>query len=155
MQPYFNKMTKTGYQEIETEIEQLKLGRPAKIKALQEARALGDLSENAEYSSAKRDLRRVESRLRFLNKQLQYAQIVSPSNNSIIEIGKTVTIEFLDDHSQTTYQIVGKQEADLAEQKLAFDSPLGKALSNKKVGATVTILAPSGKYQVKIIEISI
>lgn len=65
MQPYFNKMTKTGYQEIETEIEQLKLGRPAKIKALQEARALGDLSENAEYSSAKRDLRRVESRLRF------------------------------------------------------------------------------------------
>ncbi len=91
----------------------------------------------------------------FLNKQLQYAQIVSPSNNSIIEIGKTVTIEFLDDHSQTTYQIVGKQEANLAEQKLAFDSPLGKALSNKKVGATVTILAPSGKYQVKIIEISI
>ncbi len=127
MQPYFNKMTPAGYHEIETEIEQLKLDRPNKIKALQEARALGDLSENAEYSSAKRDLRRLESRLRFLNKQLQYAQVVTPSKNSIVDLGKLVTIEFLDDHSQVIYRLVGKQEANLASHKLAFDSPLGKA----------------------------
>lgn len=154
MQPYFNKMTQTGYQEIETEIEQLKLARPTKIKSLQEARALGDLSENAEYSSAKRDLRRLEGRLRFLNKQLQYAQIVTPSDKPIVELGKIVTIEFLDDHSQVTYQLVGKQEADLANQKLAFDSPLGKAMINKPAAAIVTVSAPNGSYQVKIINIT-
>lgn len=153
MEPYFNKMTQTGYQEIEAEIEQLKLSRPAKIKALQAARALGDLSENAEYSSAKRDLRHVESRLRFLNKQLQYAEVVAPSNNQLVEIGKTVTIEFMDDHTQTTYQMVGKQEADLAKQKLAFDSPLGQALAGRKAGTVATVLAPTGEYQVKIIAI--
>lgn len=153
MQPYFNKMTPAGYHEIEAQIEQLKLDRPHKIKALQAARALGDLSENAEYSSAKRDLRRLEGRLRFLNKQLQYAQVVTPSNKAIVDIGKMVTIEFLDDHSQITYQLVGKQEADLASQKLAFDSPLGKAIANKPTNATVTVTAPDDEYQVKIVKI--
>ena len=68
---YFQKMTPEGHQQIVDEIEALKADRPAKIKQLQEARALGDLSENAEYSAAKRDLRHLESRLRYLNKQLQ------------------------------------------------------------------------------------
>lgn len=155
MQPYFNKMTATGYQEIETEIEALKADRPAKIKQLQEARALGDLSENAEYSAAKRDLRRLEGRLRFLNKQLQYAQIVQPSDNQIIEIGKQVTIEFLDDHFQETYTIVGKQEADIQHQKLSFDPPLGRVLVNHTSGQTVTVVAPDDRYDVKIIRVTV
>lgn len=155
MQPYFNKMTAGGYHDIEVEIEALKEDRPAKIKQLQEARALGDLSENAEYSAAKRDLRHLESRLRFLNKQLQYAQIVKPSASGKIDIGKKVTIEFLDDEFQETYTIVGKQEADLKNKKLSFDSPLGRALNNHTKNGVVSVTAPDDQYNVKIINVQI
>lgn len=154
MEPYFNKMTQTGYDEIETEIEQLKQDRPAKIQALQAARALGDLSENAEYSSAKRDLRRLEGRLRFLNKQLQYAQVVTPSTGDTVEIGSVVTLEFLDDHDQVTYTVVGKQEANIQKQKISFDSPLGSVIMHKKTDTTVTVTSPNGSYQVKILTIN-
>ena len=129
---YFQKMTPNGYKQIEDEIEQLKLDRPAKIKQLQEARALGDLSENAEYSAAKRDLRHLESRLRYLNKQLQYAE-----------------------NDLETYQIVGKQEVNVDDNKISFVSPIGKAIMHKKVGHTATVVAPAGSYTVKIISISI
>ena len=77
---YFQKMTPTGYHEIEQEIEKLQAQRPAKIAQLKAARALGDLSENTEYSTAKRELRHLESRLRYLNKQLQYAEIIKPTD---------------------------------------------------------------------------
>lgn len=155
MQPYFNKMTPTGYHEIETEIDALKQDRPAKIKQLQEARALGDLSENAEYSAAKRDLRHLESRLRFLNKQLQYAQVVQPSETNQIDIGKRVTLEFSDDHFEETYTIVGKQEADLKNRKLSFDSPLGRAILNHTKNDVVSVTAPDGQYHVKIVNVEI
>lgn len=151
---YFQKMTPEGYHEIEEQIEQLKQDRPAKIARLKAARALGDLSENTEYSTAKRDLRHLESRLRFLNKQLTYAQIIQPQANGTIDLGSSVTIEFLDDHEQVTFKLVGTQEADLTTQKLAFDSPLGQALMNQKAGATVTVKSPDSTYQVKIIKVS-
>ncbi|WP_251545852.1 transcription elongation factor GreA [Limosilactobacillus caecicola] len=151
---YFQKMTPEGYHEIEEQIEELKKDRPTKIARLKAARALGDLSENTEYSTAKRDLRHLESRLRFLNKQLTYAQIVQPQANGTIDLGSSVTIEFLDDHEQVTYKLVGTQEADLAAQKLAFDSPLGQALMDQGAGTTVTVESPDSTYQVKIIEVS-
>ena len=82
-------MTPEGYKKIETEIAELKKDRPRRIKILQEARSLGDLSENSEYTEAKRDLGHLQSRLRFLNKQLQYAQIcllyTSPSPRDVEE----------------------------------------------------------------------
>lgn len=155
MKPYFNKITQTGYHLIEQEIQALKKTRPTRIKALQEARALGDLSENAEYSAAKRDLRHLESRLRYLGKQLRYAQIVTPKDNDTIEIGKTVVLEFLDDHEQTTYQIVGQPEADLEHQKITIISPLGKALNAHQPNDIVTVDAPAGRYQVKIISVKL
>lgn len=155
MEPYFNKMTPTGYAEIEAEIEQLKLARPEKIQLLAAARALGDLSENAEYSSAKRDLRRLEGRMRFLNKQLQYAQVVTPSNSKVVEIGKTVTVEFLDDHETETYLVVGKQEANITAGKMSFNSPLGAAVINHQVGDIVSITSPDSEYTVKIITITL
>ena len=155
MEPYFNKMTPDGYAEIEEEIKKLKLDRPSKIEALAAARALGDLSENAEYSSAKRDLRRLEGRLRFLNKKLQYAQIVTPSDSDVVEIGKTITIQFLDDEEEKTYLVVGKQEANISAGKLSFNSPLGAAVMNHKVNDIVNISSPDSTYAVKIIQITI
>ncbi|ANK61910.1 transcription elongation factor GreA [Loigolactobacillus backii] len=155
-QPYLNQMTQNGYQQIEDKIETLKKQRPERIRILQAARALGDLSENAEYSAAKRDLRHLESQLRFLDKQLQYAEIVAPKSTDKIELGKSVTIQFLDDNSEETFLIVGKQEAEMAEvtqNKLSFASPIGKALLNKSAGTTVTVQAPASSYQVKIIKV--
>lgn len=131
---YFQKMTANGYHEIEEQIAKLQQQRPAKIEQLKAARALGDLSENTEYSTAKRELRHLESRLRYLNKQLQYAEIVTPKNDHTIDLGTTVTIEFEDDHEQETYHIVGKQEADLAKQKSPLILPLVKPFFTKQLG---------------------
>ncbi|WP_047998771.1 transcription elongation factor GreA [Lactiplantibacillus herbarum] len=153
MEPVFNKMTPAGYHAIEQEIEDLIKQRPERIRILAAAAALGDRSENAEYSSSKRDLGRLESRIRFLNKQLQYAQIVHPADNDQLDIGKFVTIEFMDDHDQLTYQLVGKQEANLDQNKISFTSPIGQALANHMVDDLVTVSAPNGDYQVKIIAI--
>lgn len=152
---YFQKMTANGYHEIEEQIASLQQQRPAKIAQLKAARALGDLSENTEYSTAKRELRHLESRLRYLNKQLQYAEIVTPTDDQTVDLGTTVTLQFEDDDEQATYQIVGKQEADLAKQKISFDSPLGQALLHQSAGTTVTVNAPQASYQVKIIAVQV
>ena len=138
---YFQKMTPTGYHEIE---EQLKA-----------ARALGDLSENTEYSTAKRELRHLESRMRYLNKQLQYAEIVKPNDSQTVDLGTTVTLQFEDDDETVDYIIVGKQEADLKKQKVSFDSPLGQAVLHHKVGETVTVQAPQSTYGVKILAVKL
>lgn len=152
---YFQKMTPNGYHEIEQEIANLQAKRPAKIAQLKAARALGDLSENTEYSTAKRELRHLESRLRYLNKQLQYSQVIKPADGQTVDLGTRVTLRFADDDEVTDYQVVGKMEADLAKQKISFDSPLGRALLHHRVGETVTVQAPQSAYQVKIIKIQV
>ena len=152
--PNFIYMTPNGLKEIKNEIEKLKQSKPTLIQALAAARALGDLSENAEYSSAKRDLRHVESRIRYLEKQITYSKVVNLKNNSIIDIGSTVTVKFLDDDEEISYEIVGKHEANVAKQKISFQSPLGKSLLHKKNNDIVTISSPDGKYKVEIVKIS-
>ena len=84
---YYQEMTAAGYRQIEDQIEALKKQRPEKIARLKAARALGDLSENTEYSTAKRDLRHLESRLRYLNKQLTYAKIITPQDTGKLAWG--------------------------------------------------------------------
>lgn len=150
---YWQQMTPEGYQDIQQQIADLQDARPAKIAQLKAARALGDLSENTEYSTAKRELRHLESRLRYLNKQLTYAKVVKPANNGKVSIGSTVTIEFTDDHEQVTYQVVGKQQADVTLQLLSFDSPLGQALMHQTAGTVVSVTAPAGNYQAKIVQV--
>ncbi|AQW20868.1 transcription elongation factor GreA [Lentilactobacillus curieae] len=154
MDDEFNDVTKAGYEKLEQEIEDLKASRPEKIKILAAARALGDLSENAEYSAAKRDLRHLESRLRFLTKQLQYARVYEPSDNDIVEIGKTVTFQYLDDNDTDTYEVVGTPEVDIDHGKISIASPIGAALMNHKTGDTITVSAPNNSFKVKIIKIT-
>lgn len=150
---YFQKMTPAGYQQIKDEIAALKKDRPRRIKLLQEARSLGDLSENTEYTTAKRELGHLQSRLRYLNKQLKYAQIIEPKTEGVVDLGTSVELEFSDDEEPERYQVVGRMEADLAQGKLAFDSPLGKAIMKQKAGTTVTVTAPAGSYAVKILKV--
>lgn len=149
---YYQKMTPEGYRQIEAEINQLKKERPRWIKILQEARSLGDLSENTEYTEAKRELGHLQSRLRYLDKQLKYAEIVEKKDDGKVDLGKTVLLEF-DDGETQEYQIVGRMQADIAAGKLAYDSPLGQAIMNKEVRAKVKVVAPAGEYQVIITKI--
>lgn len=151
---YYQKMTPTGYQKIEEEIARLKKDRPRRIKILQEARSLGDLSENTEYTEAKRDLGHLQSRLRYLEKQLKYAEVIEKNDDGKVDLGKTVTLRFDDDDDETEkYQIVGRMEADIAEGKISFDSPLGQAINKKEAGAVVKVAAPAGEYQVTILAV--
>jgi len=151
----FNPITAAGYHDLQAKIAALEADRPEKIAILAEARAHGDLSENAEYSAAKRDLRHLESQLRFFNKQLQYAKVVDPSKDDKVELGKWVTVKFMDDDDQVSYQLVGTQEADLDAGKITRVSPLGKALLGHHPGETVTIQAPNANYQVQLIAVAL
>lgn len=151
----FNPITAAGYRDLQQKIAALEADRPEKIAILAEARAHGDLSENAEYSAAKRDLRHLESQLRFFNKQLQYAKVVAPSHDERVELGKWVTVKFMDDDDQVSYQLVGTQEADLEAGKITRVSPLGKALLGHRPGETVTVKAPNASYQVTILAVSL
>lgn len=123
---YFQKMTPEGYKQIEDEIARLKKGRPRRIKILQAARALGDLSENTEYTEAKR----------YLGKQLKYTEIVETKDDGKVDLCKTVVLKFDDDEDTEEYKIVGRMEADLADGKISFDSPLGQAIMKKEAGTT-------------------
>lgn len=158
MVEYFNQMTPNGLSQIQNEIERLKQARPQKIKRLSEAAALGDRSENAEYTTSKRELRHLESRLDYFRKQEQYAKVVKPSKDNLVSIGKTITVEFLEDNSIDTFQIVGRQEAEmseLAENKIFYNSPIGLALIEHGIDEIVTVNAPSFSYQLKIQKITL
>ncbi len=150
---YYQKMTPKGYQKIKNEIAELKKDRPRRIKILQEARALGDLSENTEYTEAKRDLGHLQSRVRYLEKQLKYADVVDKTADGKVDLGKTVTLKFDDDDETEKYKVVGRMEADIADGKVAFDSPLGQAIMKKEVNTTVSVMAPAGEYHVTIMAI--
>ncbi len=140
---YFQKMTPEGYKQIEDEIARLKKDRPRRIKILQAARALGDFSENTEYTEAKR----------YLGKQLKYTEIVETKDDGKVDLGKTVVLKFDDDEDTEEYKIVGRMEADLADGKISFDSPLGQAIMKKEAGTTSTVEAPAGEYKVTIVEV--
>ena len=150
---YFQKMTPEGYKQIEDEIARLKKDRPRRIKILQDARALGDLSENTEYTEAKRDLGHLQSRLRYLDKQLKYAEIVETKDDGKVDLAKTVVLKFDDDDETEEYKIVGRMEANLEDGKISFDSPLGQAIMKKEAGVTSIVEAPAGEYKVTIVEV--
>lgn len=149
---YYQKMTPEGYHQIEAEINRLKKERPRRIKILQEARSLGDLSENTEYTEAKRELGHLQGRLRYLDKQLKYAEVVEKKDDGKVDLGKTVLLKF-DDGETEEYQIVGRMQADIEKGKLAYDSPLGQAIMKKGVQTKVRVAAPDGEYQVIITKI--
>ena len=140
-------MTRTGFTRLEIELKRLKgVERPAVIKALEEARAHGDLSENAEYHAAKERQAFIESRVAELDSKVSRAQIIDTSNISgkTVKFGATVTVVDEDDDSEMKFQIVGEDEADIKEKRLSVNSPLARALIGKQVGDEVEVATPSG-----------
>ena len=116
--------------------------------------SLGDLSENFEYKAAKRERGKNESRIRYLERMIKTAKIISTESN-VDEVGlnKQVRIKFLDDDFEMTYMIVTTMNTDAVNDKISIESPLGKALFKKKVGQRVKVEAPEETYEVEILEI--
>lgn len=147
-------MTSLGAAALREELDKLKsIERPAVIEAIAEARAHGDLRENAEYAAAKESQAFIEGRIREIEGKLSNAQIVNVSEFSQLDkivFGATVSLINLDTDDETTYQIVGEDEADLKVGKISVASPLARALIGKEVGDVVEVTTPSGEVEYEI-----
>ncbi len=148
-------LTKEGYEELKKELDDLiNIKRPANIKAIKEARALGDLSENADYDAARNEQAELEGRIQKLEQILENVSIIENVDNGKVSIGNTVKIKYVDDGEEDEYQIVGSQEADPFASKISNESPIAQALLNKSVGDIVDVVSPNGVYQIEITEIA-
>lgn len=148
-------LTEEGLNDLKKELDYLKNERrPEVIQALKEARALGDLSENAEYDAARAEQAEVEGKIASIETMLENAEIIKDVNTNKVSIGTTVTLKYLEDDEVDTYTIVGSKEADPFDNKISNESPIAKAIIGAKKGELVTVDSPNGKYQVEILEIS-
>ena len=149
-------LTDEGFLELETELNELKnVRRPAVIKALKEARALGDLSENADYDAARAEQAQVEGRIQELERIIENAVIIEKRTTDFVSLGTTVKIKYIDDDDDEfeEYRIVGSKEADPSCNKISNESPLAVAIMNAKAGEIRTVESPNGSYDVLILEI--
>ena len=148
-------MLAEGYEKLTADLQMLRQERPKIVDAIEEARAHGDLSENAEYHAAKERQGQVEAQIAEIEDRVTRAQIIDPAmlSGDRVVFGATVTVLDDDDKPQR-YQIVGMTEADARQGRISYDSPLGRALIGKQVGEEVEVTVPSGDrfYQVKKIE---
>ena len=148
-------MLAEGYERLTAELKLLREERPKIVEAIEEARAHGDLSENAEYHSAKERQGQVEAMIGDLEDRINRAQIIDPTTLSgdRIVFGATVTLRD-DKDKPIRYQIVGQTEADAKVGRISYNSPLGRALIGRKVGEEIEVTVPSGDrfYVVKKIE---
>lgn len=146
-------MTPEGFLALEQELNELKERRPEVIKAIKEARALGDLSENAEYDTAKNEQGRIEARIKEIEYKLEHSEVMEGSKDTV-SIGSLVKIKYIDDNEEEEYKIVGSLEADPFENKISNESPIGSALFGKKVGDIIEVSSPTGSYKVEISNIA-
>jgi len=151
-------ITKRGAELLKEELQRLKhIERPAVINAISEARAQGDLSENAEHDAAKEKQAFIEGRIQELEGKLAAAQIIDPSTLDVegrIVFGATVELEDLEDGKVAIYQIVGDDEADLNSGKISISSPIARALIGKEEGDVATFSAPGGNREVEILSVN-
>ena len=148
-------LTQEGYDEIKEELDNLiNVKRPENIIAIKEARALGDLSENADYDAARNEQAEIEARIKKLEAIMDNVEIIEEVNTDAVGLGNTVKISYVDDEDDLDeYKIVGSQEADPFESKISNESPIAKALLGHKVGDIVSVDSPNGSYEIKIVEI--
>ena len=148
-------MTQAGHTAANDELKHLKsVERPTIIKAIAEAREHGDLSENAEYHSAKEKQSFIEGRIKELEGIISLAEVIDPSKLSgAIKFGATIDIVDEDTDEEKTFQIVGETEADIENGKLNIKSPLARALIGKDVGDSVEVRTPGGEKYYEILDI--
>lgn len=151
-------LTASGAEKLKAELKRLKsTDRPQVIAAIAEARAHGDLSENAEYSAAKEQQGFIEGRIRELEAMLPSAEIIEPANlngQGKVIFGATVELFDEDGDTEVTYQIVGEQEADIGQGQISLGSPIARALIGKEEGDEVVVQAPGGEKNFEILKVS-
>ncbi len=150
-------ITLQGLEKIKKELEELKsLKRPKIVAAIAEARAHGDLKENAEYHAAKEEQAKIEGRVIEINDLIARANVIDikqfEKKDSVI-FGSTVSLLDLENNQKKTYKIVGKDEADLTKNYIYFRSPIGKALIGKSQKNLITVITPSGEKNFEIIKV--
>ena len=149
-------MTGEGYTALEAELKTLKtVERPGVIAAISEARAHGDLSENAEYHAAKERQSFIEGRIAELEDKIARAQVIDVSrlSGSTIKFGATVTVLDEDTEGEAVYKIVGEDEADVSAGKVSISSPIARALIGKEQGDVVEVAAPGGARSYEILKV--
>jgi transcription elongation factor GreA len=149
-------VTPEGYAAIRRELEKLKrVDRPENIRAIEEARAHGDLSENAEYAAAKDRQSFIEGRIGELEYKVGHLEVISPENlpRDRAVFGSRVLLENSDTGQETEYQLVGPDESDVEKGRISVVSPLGKALLGKKPGDELVIETPGGKRAYELVDI--
>jgi len=145
-------LTPVGFEKLKAEINFLKtVKRKELADRIQEAKELGDLSENAEYQEAKNEQSFVEGRVVELESILKNAVVITPSNSNLVQVGSTVEVEI--NNNLKTFCIVGSNEADPVNGRVSNVSPLGQAFLGKQVGEKVMVKTPSGEMEAKIISI--
>ena len=138
-------MLKEGYEKLHSDLKRLKEERPEIVDAIEEARAHGDLSENAEYHAAKERQGQIEASIADIEDKLSRAQIIDPKELSGDKVIFGATVTLLDEDEKTiTYQIVGQTEADAKTGRISYNSPLGRALIGRSVGDEVEVTVPAG-----------
>jgi transcription elongation factor GreA len=149
-------MTREGYERLESELRNLKsVERPAVIRAIAEARDHGDLSENAEYHAARERQSFIEGRIGELEDKVSRGEIIDVASltGKQIKFGAKVTLADIDTNEETTYQIVGADEADVEKGRISITSPLSRALINKQAGDTVEVTTPRGSKAYEIMKV--
>ncbi len=150
-------LTPNGYQKLQEELNRLlKVDRPNNIKAIAEARAHGDLSENAEYHAAKERQSFIEGKIQELKTKIALAEVIDPSkiNQSKVAFGAKVKVLDITTDKELDFILVGPEEADVRNGKISISSPVGKSLIGKEVGDTATIKAPARTMEYEILEIN-
>jgi transcription elongation factor GreA len=150
-------MTRSGYEKLKNELTLLRTDKRLEIaNKLEEARAFGDLSENAEYHAAKEEQEKLEGRISRLEYKLNKAKVVDfdDIDTSHANLGTTIVIQDLDRNASFTYMLVGTEESDPKENKISVSSPVGKAIIGKAVGDEVSVRVPKGLRRLRIVEIS-
>lgn len=150
--PYNIKVTPEGLEKLKKEQEELTAKRPNVLARMVAAREQGDLSENAGFHAARDELGRIDSHLRELKLMIRFAQVISGSNDSMVGLGNTVTLE--DGTGQYQFKIVGKLEANPQKGYISDESPLGQTLIGKKTGEVIEFETPEGKHSYKILDIN-
>lgn len=151
-------LTQAGAERLRQELQHLKkVVRPKIIEEIAEARAHGDLRENAEYHAAREQQGFTEGRIQHLEASLSNAQIIEVSKlnaNGKVVFGATVTVSDEESGEETTYQIVGDLEADIGKNQIAVSSPIARALIGRMEGDEVTVVAPGGERNYEIVEVA-
>lgn len=147
-------LTPEGLQKLKDELEELKTVKRRELaQRLKTAISYGDLRENSEYHSAKDEQAFVETRILTIENILRKARVVSAVDTSTVQVGSVVTLRDVEFDETLEYRIVGPAEADVTENKISYESPLGQALMGKSAGSRITVNAPMGEITYELLEI--